>query len=133
MERRRNALLIPNHSVRKVKLHLPGDGEVKDYVAAAWRSALFILPANLREILREKQLWEDVQQEILLSAIIASRQGLGLRETRRLVQREVCRALREMGLRKARNGRWEWREEVWDGITDEEEDMNEGGGDEDEC
>jgi hypothetical protein len=132
MERRRDAMLTPNHRARKVRLTLPGDGEVKDYVAAAWRSALFILPAVLRDVLRQRQLWEDVQQEIALAAIIASQQGLGLRETRRLVQREVCRALREMGLRKTRNGRWEWREEVWDGITDEEEDMNEGG-DEDEC
>jgi hypothetical protein len=132
MERRRD-LLTPNHSARKVKLHLPGDGEVKDYVAAAWRSALFILPPTLREILRERQLWEDIQQEIALAAFVAAQQGLGLRETRRFVQREVCRALREMGLRKARNGRWEWREKVWDGITDDEAGMNgEEGGDEDE-
>jgi hypothetical protein len=130
MERRRDAMLTPNHRARKVRLTLPGDGEVKDYHAVAWRSALFILPAVLRDVLRQRQLWEDVQQEIALAAIIASQQGLGLRETRRLVQREVCRALREMGLRKTRNGRWEWREEVWDGITDEEEDR---GGDEDEC
>jgi hypothetical protein len=131
MERRRDAMLTPNHRARKVKLCLPGDGEVKDYVAAAWRSALFILPAALRDILRERQLWEDIQQEISLAAFVAARQGLGLRETRRLVQKEVCRALREMGLRKARNGRWEWWEWGEEEI-DEEVDMNEEGGDEDE-
>jgi hypothetical protein len=131
MERRRNALLIPNHSARKVKLHLPGSNGVKDYHAAAWRGALFILPAALRDLLRKRQLWEDIQQEIALAAIIASQQGLGLRETRRLVQREVCRALREMGLRKARGGRWEWWEWGEEEI-DEEVDMNEEGGDEDE-
>jgi hypothetical protein len=124
-------MLTPNHSARKVRLTLPGDGEVKDYVAAAWRSALFILPAVLRDVLRQRQLWEDIQQEIALAAIIASQQGLGLRETRRLVQREVCRALREMGLRKARGGRWEWWEWGEEEI-DEEVDMNEEGGDEDE-
>jgi hypothetical protein len=128
MERRRDAMLTPNHRARKVKLCLPGDGEVKDYVAAAWRSALFILPAALRDILRERQLWEDIQQEISLAAFVAARQGLGLRETRRLVQKEVCRALREMGLRKARNGCWEW----WEEVMDEEAGMNEEGGDEDE-
>jgi hypothetical protein len=124
-------MLTPNHSARKVRLTLPGDGEVKDYVAAAWRSALFILPAALRDILRERQLWEDIQQEISLAAFVAARQELGLRETRRLVQKEVCRALREMGLRKARNGRWEWWEWGEEEI-DEEVDMNEEGGDEDE-
>jgi hypothetical protein len=129
MERRRDAMLTPNHRARKVRLTLPGNGEVKDYLAAAWRGALFILPVTLREILRRRQLWEDIQQEIALAAIIASQQGLGLRETRRLVQREVCRALREMGLRKARGGRWEW----WEEVMDEEAGMNEGGGDEDEC
>jgi hypothetical protein len=131
MERRRDAMLTPNHRARKVRLTLPGNGEVKDYLAAAWRGALFILPVTLREILRRRQLWEDIQQEIALAAIIASQQGLGLRETRRLVQREVCRALREMGLRKARGGRWEWWEWGEEEI-DEEVDMNEEGGDEDE-
>jgi cytochrome P450 len=92
---------------------------------------LFILPAVLRDVLRQRQLWEDVQQEIALAVIIASQQGLGLKETSRFVQREVYRALREMGLRKARGGRWEWWEWGEEEI-DEEVDMNEEGGDEDE-
>jgi hypothetical protein len=128
MERRRDAMLTPNHSARKVKLHLPGSDGVKDYHAVAWRAALFTLPAALRDVLRERQLWEDIQQEIALAAIIASRQGLGVKETSRLVQREVYRALREMGLRKARGGRWEW----WEEGMGEEVGMNEEGGDKDE-
>jgi hypothetical protein len=119
-------MLTPNHSTRKVKLHLPGSDGVKDYHAVAWRAALFMLPAALRDVLRKRQLWEDIRQEIALAAIIASRQGLGVKETSRLVQREVYRALREMGLRKARGGRWEWEEGM-----NEEVSMNEEGGDED--
>jgi hypothetical protein len=128
MERCRNVLMIPNHTARKVKLHLPGGDGVKDYHAVAWRAALLILPAALRDVLRSRQLWEDIQQEVALAAIIASQQGLGLRETSRFVQREVYRALREMGLRKARGGRWEW----WEEGINEEVGMNEEGGDGDE-
>jgi hypothetical protein len=125
MERRRE-VLTPNHTARKVQLNLPGSNGVKDYHAVAWRAALFILPAALRDVLRERQLWEDVQQEIALAAIVAAQQGLGIKETSRLVQREVYRALREMGLRKARGGCWEWWEWGEEGVNDEE------GGDEDE-
>jgi hypothetical protein len=132
MERRRNVLLIPNHTARKVKLHLPGSDGVKDYHAVAWRAALFILPAALRDVLRARQLWEDIQQEIALAAIIASQQGLGLRETSRFVQREVYRALREMGLRKARGGRWEWWEWGEEGMDEEVGVNDEEGGDGDE-
>jgi len=128
MERRRNALLTPNHRARKVQLHLPGGDGVKDYHAVAWRAALFILPTTLRDVLRERQLWEDIQQEIALAAIIASRQGLGVKETSRFVQREVYRALREMGLRKARGGRWEW----WEWEEEGMDEVNEEGSDGDE-
>jgi hypothetical protein len=93
---------------------------------------LFMLPAALRGVLRERQLWEDIQQEVALAAFIAAQQGLGLKETSRFVQREVYRALREMGLRKARGGHWEWWEWGEEEI-DEEMDMNGEGGDEDEC
>jgi hypothetical protein len=131
MERRRH-LLIPNHPARKVQLDLPGSNEVKDYHAVAWRAALFILPATLRDVLRQRQLWEDIQQEIALAAIIASRQGLGLKETSRFVQREVYRALREMGLRRARGGCWEWWEWGEEGMDEEVGVSDEEGGDGDE-
>ena len=91
-------------------MHLPGKDGVKDYHAVAWRAALFILPAALRDVLRERQLWEDVQQTVALAAFVAAQQGLDIKETSRLVQKEVYQALRDMGFRNARGGRWEWWE-----------------------
>ena len=93
---------------RQPRLSLPGDGEVKDYLGIAWKAALRQLPRLLRDELRSRQLWEDIQQEIALAAFIAQQGRLSLKETWRLVDKAVYEALVAMGLRKPRGGgKWE--------------------------
>jgi len=96
---------------RQPRLSLPGDGEVKDYLGIAWKAALRQLPRLLRDELRSRQLWEDIQQEVVLAAFIAQQSRLSLKETWRLVDKAVYEALVAMGLRKPKGtGRWEWWE-----------------------
>ncbi len=96
---------------RQPRISLPGSGEVRDYMAVAWRAAMRQLPRLLRDELRYRQLWEDMQQEIALAAFIAQRERLTLKETMKLVDKSVYEALVAMGLRKPRgSGRWEWWE-----------------------
>jgi len=93
---------------RQPQLSLPGDGEVKDYLGVAWKAALRQLPRLLRDELRSRQLWEDIQQEIALAAFIAQQGRFSLKETWRLVDKAVYEALVNMGLRKPRGGgKWE--------------------------
>ena len=99
---------MERRNMRQPKLHLPGDGEVRDYLGVAWKAALRQLPRLLRDELRNRQLWEDIQQEIVLAAFIAQQGRLSLKETWKLVDATVYRALVNMGLRKPKGtGRWE--------------------------
>jgi len=96
---------------RQPKLSLPGDGEVRDYLGVAWKAALRQLPRLLRDELRSRQLWEDIQQEVVLAAFIAQQGRFSLKETWKLVDETIYRALVNMGLRKPKGtGRWEWWE-----------------------
>jgi len=96
---------------RQPRLRLQGDGEVRDYLGLAWKAALRQLPRLLRDELRERQLWEDMQQEVVLAAFIAQQERLTAKETMRLVDKTVYEALVAMGLRRPKgSGGWEWRE-----------------------
>jgi hypothetical protein len=96
-----------------------------DYVGLAWYNACRMLCPDLRQELRRRDLWEDVQQEVVLSAVVAEQAGWDTRTTANFVQRSLYRALCQMGFRRPTQGRgyyytWSflWR---WDDLNGREE------------
>jgi hypothetical protein len=67
-------------------------------------SQLRYLPPQLKEILQERGLWEDLQQTIYLSAVEAScfDPDTQVKEISRIVQREIYEFLKSHGYRRVR-------------------------------
>ncbi len=78
----------------------------RDYTALCWAAALRVLNAEMRSILRQVGLWDDIRQEILLVAFECARERLTVKETLRAADRAIYHALVAMGFRKPRGGRW---------------------------
>jgi len=67
-------------------------------------SQLRYLPPQLKEILQERGLWEDLQQTIYLSAVETSHldPDTQIKEISRIVQREIYEFLKAHGYRRQR-------------------------------
>jgi len=107
------------------------DERLERCIRIAFAQIRFI-PTPVRATLRERGLWEDVQQTVYLSAVAAYREGLDpdaqTKEISNIAQRELYHFLTTYGFRRGRGEKgytcrevFYSREGRWSGLFEEDD------------